>query len=112
MPERASLYARHFERVVVLTTGFAPRLDKIVAELHERGTLDERVEVRNFFRDSAWVRGARRTPGRRARTGPRRRLAASSRCPAAHGPSGSPTGTRASATRSGTATSTARASRC
>jgi len=57
VPERASLYARHFERVLVLTTGFTPRLDSIVAELHERGTLDERVVVRNFFRDSAWVRG-------------------------------------------------------
>ena len=62
VPERASLYARHFERVVVLTTGFAPRLDAIVAELHERGTLDERVVVRNFFRDSAWVRGLGEPP--------------------------------------------------
>jgi glycosyltransferase involved in cell wall biosynthesis len=56
VPERASLYARHFERVVILTTGFSPRLGAVVAELQERGTLDERVVVRNFFRDSAWVR--------------------------------------------------------
>ena len=62
VPERASLYARHFQRVVVLTTGFAPRLDTIVAELHERGTLDERVVVRNFFRDSAWVRALGEPP--------------------------------------------------
>ncbi|MGI3784170.1 MAG: hypothetical protein ACRYG2_25705, partial [Janthinobacterium lividum] len=55
VPERASLYARHFERVVVLTTGFSPRVDAVVAELQERGALDERVVVRNFFRDSAWV---------------------------------------------------------
>ena len=57
VPERASLYARHFERVVVLTTGFSPRVGAVVAELQERGTLDERVVVRNFFRDSAWVAG-------------------------------------------------------
>ena len=57
VPERASLYARHLEHVLVLTIGFNPRLDAIVAELQERGTLDERVVVRNFFRDSAWVRG-------------------------------------------------------
>ncbi|RYZ30043.1 MAG: glycosyltransferase, partial [Propionibacteriaceae bacterium] len=63
VPERASLYARHFERVVVLTTGFAPRLDVVVAELHQRGTLDERVVVRNFFRDSAWVRDLGEPPG-------------------------------------------------
>ena len=69
VPERASLYARHFERVVVLTTGFAPRLDAIVAELHERGTLDERVVVRNFFRDSAWVRGLGEPPAEALATG-------------------------------------------
>ena len=56
VPERASLYARHVEDVLVLTIGFNPRLDPVVAELQERGTLDERVVVRNFFRDSAWVR--------------------------------------------------------
>lgn len=55
VPERASLYARHLEHVLVLTIGFNPRLDAVVAELQERGTLDERVVVRNFFRDSAWV---------------------------------------------------------
>ena len=57
VPERASLYARHFERVVILTTGFTPELDAIVAELRERGTLDERVVVRNFFQHSSWVAG-------------------------------------------------------
>ncbi len=57
VPERASLYARHFERVLVMTTAYSPRLDKVVAELQERGTLDERVVVRNFFRHSSWVRG-------------------------------------------------------
>lgn len=57
VPERASLYARHVERVLVLTIGFSPRVDQVVAELQERGTLDERVVVRNFFRDSSWVRG-------------------------------------------------------
>lgn len=62
VPERASLYARHFAHVLVLTTGFTPRLDAIVAELHGRGTLDERVVVRNFFRDSAWVRGLGEPP--------------------------------------------------
>jgi glycosyltransferase involved in cell wall biosynthesis len=62
VPERASLYARHFERVLVMTTGFSPRLEATVAELQERGTLDERVEVRNFFRDSAWVQGLGRPP--------------------------------------------------
>ena len=50
------VYARHVEDVLVLTIGFNPRLDPVVAELQERGTLDERVVVRNFFRDSAWVR--------------------------------------------------------
>ena len=55
VPERASLYARHFDQVLVLTIGFNPRLDAVVAELRERGSLDERVVVRNFFRDSAWV---------------------------------------------------------
>ena len=55
VPERASLYARHFERVLVLTIGFNPRMPAVVAELRERGTLDERVVVRNFFADSAWV---------------------------------------------------------
>jgi glycosyltransferase involved in cell wall biosynthesis len=62
VPERASLYARHFERVLVLTTGFSPRVDAVVAELQARGTLDERVVVRNFFRDSAWVRGLAAPP--------------------------------------------------
>lgn len=57
VPERASLYARHFERVLILTTAFSPRLDKVVTELQERGTLDERVVVRNFFQHSAWAHG-------------------------------------------------------
>ena len=57
VPERASLYARHFKRVVILTTGFTPELDAILTELRERGSLDERVIVRNFFQHSSWIAG-------------------------------------------------------
>lgn len=53
--ERSSLYARHYERVVILTTGFSPKLDDVVAELKARGSIDERVVVRNFFAHSAWA---------------------------------------------------------
>lgn len=53
--ERASLYARHYERVIIFTTGFSPRIDAVVALLKERGSLDERVVVRNFFQHSSWV---------------------------------------------------------
>lgn len=53
--ERASLYARHYEQVLILTTGFSPKIDQTVVELVERGSLDPRVRVRNFFRDSSWV---------------------------------------------------------
>lgn len=53
--ERASLYARHYERVLILTTGFSPKIDAVVAELKQRGSLDERVGVRNFFQHSDWV---------------------------------------------------------
>lgn len=55
--ERASLYARHYEHVVLLTTGYSPRIEEVVASLKERGSLDERVVVRNFFLHSSWVRG-------------------------------------------------------
>lgn len=53
--ERASLYAEHYEQVVILTTGFSPRSDTVVAELKQRGSLHERVTVRNFFQHSSWV---------------------------------------------------------
>ena len=56
LQERANLFAEQYERVLILTTGFAPRTDEIVAELKNRGSLDERVEVRNFFTRSRWVR--------------------------------------------------------
>jgi glycosyltransferase involved in cell wall biosynthesis len=53
--ERASLYAEHYEQVVILTTGFSPRIDTVIAELKQRGSLHERVSVRNFFQHSTWV---------------------------------------------------------
>lgn len=52
--ERASLYARHFERVLLLTTSFSPGHPDRVAELHAAGILDRRVEVRNFFADASY----------------------------------------------------------
>jgi glycosyltransferase involved in cell wall biosynthesis len=55
LQERATLLAGRYERVLVLTTGFAPQTDKVVAELKARGGLDERVEVRNFFAHSRWA---------------------------------------------------------
>jgi glycosyltransferase involved in cell wall biosynthesis len=55
LQERATLLASHYERVLVFTTGFAPQTDRVVAELKERGGLDERVEVRNFFAHSRWA---------------------------------------------------------
>lgn len=54
--ERASLFAQHYERVFICTTGFSPSSEAVVAELKARGTLHERVEVRNFFAHSRWVR--------------------------------------------------------
>ena len=56
LQERASLYARNFDRVLILTTGFASRWQRVVREQKERGSLDPRVEVRNFFAHSAWMR--------------------------------------------------------
>lgn len=55
LQERASLYARNFERVLILTTGFASRWQRVVNEQKERGSLDPRVEVRNFFAHSSWM---------------------------------------------------------
>ena len=60
--ERASLYARHYERSFILTTSFSPRLEVVLAELRQRGALHERVAVRNFFRDSHWSRGLGEPP--------------------------------------------------
>ena len=54
--ERASLFAGHYEQVIIFTTSFAPRLERTLAELRQRGALDERVVVRNFFTDSRWAR--------------------------------------------------------
>lgn len=56
LQERASLYARNFDRVLILTTGFASRWNRVVKEQKERGSLDPRVEVRNFFAHSSWMR--------------------------------------------------------
>lgn len=53
--DQSSLYARHYERVVILTTGFSPKIDAVVAQLKARGSIDERVVVRNFFQHSRWV---------------------------------------------------------
>ena len=53
--ERASLFVRHYEQVVIFTTSFSPRLEATLASLRQRGALDERVTVRNFFRDSRWA---------------------------------------------------------
>ena len=54
--ERASLFAEHYARVLILTTAFSRPAEAVVAELKARGTLHERVEVRNFFAHSRWVR--------------------------------------------------------
>ena len=42
--------------MLILTTGFQPRWEQVVADLKRSGKLDERVEVRNFFAHSRWVR--------------------------------------------------------
>lgn len=55
LQERANLYARHWDRVLILTTGFAPRWQQVVTDLKARGSLDDRVEVRSFFAHSSWV---------------------------------------------------------
>ncbi|RYZ32394.1 MAG: glycosyltransferase, partial [Propionibacteriaceae bacterium] len=79
--ERASLFARHYERVFIFTTGFSRSSEAVVAELKARGTLHERVEVRNFFAHSRWVRSlgvpaasARTLPGEPAVVSKRQRL--------------------------------------
>jgi glycosyltransferase involved in cell wall biosynthesis len=53
--ERASLYARDWERVLLLTTGFTPQWYRVPEELKERGSLHRRVKIRNFFAHSAWM---------------------------------------------------------
>jgi glycosyltransferase involved in cell wall biosynthesis len=55
--ERATMFAQDWERVLILTTGFSPRWKRVVRELKERGSLDPRVEVRNFFTHSRWAAG-------------------------------------------------------
>jgi glycosyltransferase involved in cell wall biosynthesis len=54
--ERASLYARDWERVLLLTTGFTPQWHRVPVELKERGSLHPRVTIRNFFAHSAWMK--------------------------------------------------------
>lgn len=53
--ERASLYARDWQRVLLLTTGFTPQWHRVPVELKERGSLHPRVTIRNFFAHSAWM---------------------------------------------------------
>lgn len=53
--ERASLYARDWERVFIFTTGFTPQWYRVPEELKERGSLHRRVKIRNFFAHSAWM---------------------------------------------------------
>ena len=53
--ERASLYARDWERVLLLTTGFTPQWYRVPEDLKERGSLHKRVTIRNFFAHSAWM---------------------------------------------------------
>ena len=53
--ERASLYARGWEHVLLLTTGFSRGWERVPAAMKERGTLDPRVRVRNFFAHSRWA---------------------------------------------------------
>ena len=60
--ERASLFARRYEQVFILTTSFSPRFEATVAALRQRGALDRRVVVRNFFTDSRWARGLGEPP--------------------------------------------------
>ena len=55
LQERATLLASEYERVLIFTTGLAPQMESVAAELKARGGLDERVEVRNFFAHSRWV---------------------------------------------------------
>ena len=54
--ERASLYAKRWERVLLLTTGFTPNWYSVPVELKERGSLHPRVKVRNFFAHSDWMK--------------------------------------------------------
>jgi glycosyltransferase involved in cell wall biosynthesis len=48
---RANFYARHFERVLVLTTDYQPDFPSVIARMRELGQLDERITVRNFYYD-------------------------------------------------------------
>jgi glycosyltransferase involved in cell wall biosynthesis len=54
--ERASLYARDWDKVLLLTTGFTPQWYRVPEELKERGSLHPRVKIRNFFAHSAWMK--------------------------------------------------------
>ncbi|HEY0238255.1 MAG TPA: glycosyltransferase [Friedmanniella sp.] len=53
--ERATLFARDWERVLLLTTGFTPQWYRVPEELKARGSLHPRVKIRNFFAHSAWM---------------------------------------------------------
>ena len=53
--ERASLYARQWQEVRLLTTGFSRDWYRVPVALKERGSLHRRVRVRNFFAHSDWV---------------------------------------------------------
>jgi len=53
--ERASLYARQWQEVRLLTTGFSRDWYRVPVALKERGSLHSRVRVRNFFAHSDWV---------------------------------------------------------
>ena len=65
--ERASLYAKRWERVLLLTTGFTPNWYSVPVALKERGSLHPRVKVRNFFAHSDVDEAARRPAARRVR---------------------------------------------
>ena len=54
--ERASLFAEHWERVLLLTTGFTRQWYRTPVALKERGSLHPRVTIRNFFAHSAWMK--------------------------------------------------------
>ena len=57
--ERASLYADHYEQVIIFTTSFSPRMPAILAELRRRLYNDEeaeRAETVTALRDIALLR--------------------------------------------------------
>jgi len=53
--ERATLFARDWDRVLLLTTGFTTHWHRVPVELKERGSLHPRVTIRNFFAHSPWM---------------------------------------------------------